>query len=99
MYGGNVDYFGNLFRIKAESGPFMVWYDHNSTTDNSTGTRYLYTNNFVFAQYKINLYQSAKGSFTLQPTLRYLSSKESIAGASQGDNTLLLPELWATMTF
>ena len=86
-------------QVAISSGNGQTPCDHNSTTDNSTGTRYLYTNNFVFAQYKINLYQSAKGSFTLQPTLRYLSSKESIAGASQGDNTLLLPELWATMTF
>jgi len=99
LYGGNVDYFGDLFRIKVESGPLTVWYDHNSTTDKSSGTPYLYTNNFIWAQYKINLYHSAKGSFTIQPTLRYLSSKESIADVAKPDNTLLLPELWATMTF
>jgi len=95
----SVDYFGDLFRIKAESGPFTVWYDHNSTTDKSSGTSGVYTNNFVWAQYKINVYQSAKGSFSVQPTLRYLSSKVSNANVTHPDEHILLPELWATVSF
>jgi len=99
-YGGsNIDYFGDLFRIKAESGPFTVWYDHNSTTDKSSGTAQVYTNNFFYTQYKINLYKSSKGNFTLMPTLRYLSAKQTSATVPVGDTTLLLPELWATVSF
>jgi hypothetical protein len=97
--GSSINYFGNLFRIKAESGPFVVWYDHNSTTDKSSGNTDIYTNNFIWAQYKINVHQSAKGSFSIQPTLRYLSSKQSIADIALPDNTALIPELWATVTF
>ena len=95
----SIDYFGDLLRIKAETGPFTVWYDHNSTTDKSYGTSDVFTNNFVWAQYKINIYQSAKGSFSVEPTLRYLSSKVSNANLTLADEHTLLPELWATVTF
>ena len=95
----SVDYFGDFFRIKGESGPFTVWYDHNSTTDKSSGPSYVFTNNFVWAQYKINVYQSAKGSFSVQPTVRYLSSKVSNANVTLADEHILLPELWATVSF
>jgi len=95
----SVDYFGDLFRIKAESGPLTVWYDHNSTTDKSSGPSDVYTNNFVWAQYKINVYQSAKGSFSVLPTVRYLSSKLSNANVTLADEHILLPELWATVSF
>ncbi|MCX6178825.1 MAG: hypothetical protein NT163_05585 [Chlorobiales bacterium] len=95
----SVDYFGDFFRIKGESGPFTVWYDHNSTTDKSSGTSDVFTNNFVWAQYKINVHQSAKGSFSVEPTLRYLSSKVSNDNVTLADAHTLLPEIWATVTF
>jgi len=97
--GANVDYFGDLFRIKCEYGPFMAWFDHNSTTDKSSATPQVYTNNFIWAQYKINIHESAKGNFTIQPTFRYLSSKQDSNGVALPDNTRLRSELWATVTF
>ncbi len=100
--GTRVDYFGDFFRIKAESGPVTVWYDHNSTTDKSTlppGGNQVYTNNFIYAQYKIKLHESAQGTFTLQPTVRYASMKTSSLGTELVNEHALLPELWATVTF
>ena len=98
--GLKVDYFGDLFRIKGEYGPFMAWYDYNQTTDKSAVIDHVYTNQFVWAQYKINVHESAKGTINIQPTLRYLTTKD------HNDTTLtdtiggrLRSELWATVTF
>ena len=100
--GQKVDYFGDLFRIKGEYGPFMAWYDYNQTTDKSAiaGGNHVYTNQFVWAQYKINVHESAKGTFTIQPTFRYLTTKdhnELLSTDTIGGR--LRSELWATVTF
>ena len=97
--GTATNYFGDLFRIKGEYGPFMAWYDHNSTTDKSTAVRQEYTNNFIWAQYKISVHESAKGTVSIYPTLRYLSSKSDSDGVHNADNTRLRSELIATVTF
>ena len=99
---GNPAHFGDLFRIKGEYGPFMAWYDYNQTTDKSAiaGGNHVYTNQFVWAQYKINVHESAKGTFTIQPTFRYLTTKdhnELLSTDTIGGR--LRSELWATVTF
>ncbi len=103
LAGAKVDYFGDLFRIKGEYGPFMAWYDYNQTTDKSSdlaGGNQVYTNQFVWAQYKINVHESAKGTFTIQPTFRYLTTKDhnNLVGSDTKDGRLR-SELWATVTF
>jgi len=94
--GPDVDYDGYLFRVKGEIGNFMAWYDYNRTTDDVTDIKY--TNHFVWAQYKIPVYSSAAGSVTIQPTLRYLASKEDY-GSYDTKGERLRSELWATVTF
>ncbi|NMW22802.1 MAG: hypothetical protein HKK67_14515 [Chlorobiaceae bacterium] len=96
----NVDYTGYLLRVKAEYGPFLAWYDYNKTTDNSAATSHEYTNQFVWAQYQFKVYQAAKGSLTIQPTLRYLTTSDHVGGAVADLNTSRLrSELWATVSF
>jgi len=104
--GIKVDYFGDLFRIKGESGPFMAWYDYNQTTDKSTNivagnqVNHVYTNQFVWAQYKIKVHESAKGSFTIQPTFRYTAIKDhNDYNSVDTKDGRLRSELWATVTF
>jgi hypothetical protein len=96
-----VDYNGYQFRVKGEVGNFMAWYDYNRTTDksNNLAAETKYTNNFVWAQYKIPVHSSAAGSFTIQPTLRYLTNKTEAAGVTSVDTQRLRTELWATVTF
>jgi len=95
-YGGDdVNYDGYLLRVKAEVGNFMAWYDYNHTTDDVYDVKY--TNHFVWAQYKIPVYSSAAGSFTIQPTFRYLASKVDNGMDWSGER--LRSELWATVTF
>lgn len=96
--GESVDYSGYLFRLKAESGPFLAWYDYNRTTDRSGTADVDYTNQFVWAQYKIKLYEAASGRFSLTPTLRYLASKKD-NGTVETDTSRLRTELYATVTF
>jgi hypothetical protein len=97
LANSNVDYSGYQFRIKGEYGPFMAWYDYNHTADKSVAD-VKYTNQFVWAQYKHVLYQSAAGSFSLQPTVRYLANAVD-NGVSTTDTHRLRTELWATVTF
>jgi len=96
----DVNYSGYQFRVKGEVGKFMAWYDYNRTDDKSDNfaTKAKYTNHFVWAQYKIPVYQSAAGSFTVQPTVRYLATKAE-GGAPAVDQQRLRTELWATVTF
>ncbi len=92
------DYHGYLLRAKFESGPFMAWFDYNSTHDETTNLDY--NNTFLWAQYKINVHQSAMGTFTVQPTLRWLTSGKENSGAQVGNDTQTLrAELMATVTF
>jgi len=99
----HVNYNGYEFRIKGEVGNFMAFYDYNHTTDKSTSlaAEAKYNNHFVWAQYKIPVHQSAAGSITIQPTLRYLAS--SAIGGNGASTALneqrLRTELWATVTF
>jgi hypothetical protein len=101
-----VDYSGYQFRVKGEYGNFMCFYDYNRTTDKTPGNRVAgqkdgkYINNFVWAQYKIPVYSSAAGSVTVQPTLRYLTTKaDATLGQTNVNQQRLRSELWATVTF
>jgi hypothetical protein len=92
--GDDVDYDGYLFRVKGEYGPLTAWVDYNNTTDNTGGTSLDFNNLFVFAQYKYNVYESAAGSFSLSPTIRYFS-----ADYEDYQFDRLRAELWANVTF
>ncbi|UZJ38293.1 hypothetical protein [Prosthecochloris sp. SCSIO W1103] len=92
----DVNYDGYLFRVKAQHGPVTAWIDYNSTEDESYGRSDDYANMFVWAQYNYKVYESAMGSFTLSPTVRYLSSEfnnDSI------EFNRLRTELWAQVKF
>ena len=45
------------------------------------------------------MHESATGTFTLTPTLRYRASGAEGAGAVVGDNEQLRAELYAAVTF
>ncbi len=93
----DVDYSGYLFRVKGEVGPFMAWVDYNQTSDETNGGDVDYENLFVWAQYNYKVYESAMGSFSLIPTVRYWASSRD-NGASE-DYSRLRTELIATVTF
>lgn len=94
----NADLNGYLIRVKGETGPFMAWFDYNKTNDNKNATDY--TNTFVWTQYKYIVQQSAAGSFTLQPTLRWRTSTVSpVVAPANSSNGVVRPELWATVAF
>ena len=100
----NVDYNGYLLRAKGESGPVTAWIDYNHTTDKSSGTglteQKKYNNLFVWAQYKVNVHESALGTVSLTPTVRYRASGKDTAGTVGTDrNNELRTELWASVTF
>ena len=101
----NVDYNGYLFRAKGESGPVTAWVDYNHTTDKSlvtgsTITETKYNNVFVWAQYNVKVHESATGTFSLTPTLRYRASGKETAGTTGTErNNQLRTELYATVTF
>ena len=96
----NVDYSGYLLRLKGESGPVMAWVDYNRTVDKSPVSDLTYNNIFVWAQYKINVHESAMGTVSLTPTLRYRASGMDTAGiAGTEHNNQLRTELWASVTF
>jgi hypothetical protein len=91
-----VDYHAMLFRVKGEVGPFMAWVDYNPASDDMQNKDY--ANTFVWAQYKYSVYESAAGSFSLQPTFRWLTTSME-DGATNPDTSTLRAELWATVTF
>ena len=101
---GDVSYSGYEFRVKAEYGNLLCFWDYNRTTDKTPGNLVAgtadgkYINNFVWASYKIPVYKAAAGSFTLQPTLRYLTNKTE-GSAANVNQQRLRSELWATVTF
>jgi hypothetical protein len=97
LSSANVDYSGYLLRAKAESGPVTAWVDYNRTTD-KTFTDVTYDNLFVWAQYNVKLHESATGTFSLTPTIRYRASG-SDNGITTTDNNQLRGELYATVTF
>lgn len=93
-----VDYNGYLIRVKGESGPVTAWVDYNQTTDNSAATAVDYDNLFVWASYNVKLHESATGTFSLTPTLRYRASGTKSTLGTKDDNQLRT-ELYATVTF
>lgn len=94
-----VDYSGYLFRVKGESGPLTAWIDLNRTDDNSdVRSADKYENLFVWASYNFKVYDSAAGTFSLTPTVRYRASGTE-SGAGTTDNNQLRTELYATVTF
>ena len=93
-----VDYSGYLLRLKGESGPVMAWVDYNRTTDKTPVNDVTYDNLFVWAQYNFKVHESATGTFSVTPTIRYRASG-SDNGVSTTDNNQLRGELYATVTF
>lgn len=94
-----VDYSGYLLRLRTEKGPFMAWIDYSRTIDRSAGLpKTRYANTFVWAQYRIPVYESPSGTFTLTPTLRYLASS-LLYGSTDTEYSRLRTELVATVTF
>lgn len=94
----SVDYSGYLLRVKGESGSAMAWVDYNHTCDKSGVADVDYNNVFVWAQYSFKVQESATGTFSLTPTLRYRASgKEDTTGTAR--NNQLRTELYATVTF
>lgn len=94
-----VDYSGYLLRLKGESGPVMAWIDYNRTSDNSDSKNADHYNNlFVWAQYNVKVHESALGTFSLTPTIRYRASSAT-KGADTLDNSQLRGEVYATVTF
>lgn len=96
----DVDYSGYLFRVKGEVGPFMAWIDYNQTDNDSDATTRFgdVENVFVWAQYNYKVYESAMGSFSLTPTVRYWALSND-TGSSSVDYSRLRTELVATVTF
>lgn len=95
----HVDYDGYLFRLKGEVGPFMAWIDYNQTDNNTAGDEGDYENLFVWAQYNYKVYESAMGSFSLTPTVRYWAAGFEEDGGFEADYSRLRTELIATVTF
>ena len=94
-----VDYSGYLLRLKGESGPVMAWIDYNRTEDNSVGRAAdNYDNLFVWAQYNVKVHESALGTFSVTPTIRYRASGSDV-GLTKNDFDQLRGELYATVTF
>ena len=105
-FGGipaDVDYSGYLLRLKGEVGNFTAWVDYNRTTSNTySSVEATYENLFVWAQYNFKVYESAAGSFSLTPTVRYWVRNNDYDFTSfklESDYSRLRTELVATVTF
>jgi hypothetical protein len=96
----SIDYSGYLLRVKGESGPVMAWIDYNRTSDKTPADDVTYNNIFVWAQYNVKVHESALGTFSITPTVRYRASGKDIVGTPGTDhNNQLRGELYATVTF
>lgn len=93
-----VDYSAYLLRVKGESGPVMAWVDYSRTDDKTIGNAAKYDNFFVWAQYNVKVHESALGTFSVTPTVRYRASGKDAYGV-QTDLDQLRGELYATVTF
>lgn len=91
----DVEYDGYLFRIKGEHGPIRAWLDYSSTNDESFGGDTDFNSMFVWAQYNYKVYESSMGTFTLSPTVRYLTSEVD----DVLEHSRLRTELWANISF
>jgi hypothetical protein len=97
--GDNVDYSGYLLRLKGETGDAMAWIDLNKTTDKTNGGNVDYSNVFVWAQYNFKMHESATGTFSLTPTVRYWAASKDNNAGTKNDFSRLRTELVATVTF
>ena len=95
----DVDYSGYLLRLKGEVGNAMAWIDYNKSTDKTGGANDDYTNVFVWAQYNFKVYDSAAGSFSVTPIVRYWAASADNNAGVKGDYDRLRTELVATVTF
>ncbi|NTU67531.1 MAG: hypothetical protein HGB02_01475 [Chlorobiaceae bacterium] len=98
-----VDYTAYFTRIKAEYGPVLVWWDHSVTTDRSkradqpVAIKQTYTNNLAWAQYQYHAYEDKDVKLTLQPTLRFMVTKDEVDPTY--NHSRLRYELWAVAAF
>jgi len=93
--GTEVDYSAYMLRAKAIYGLLTTWIDYNAADNETTGADVEeYKNLFVWAQYKYTVHESSMGTFSLMPTVRYLSTDQDDTDASR-----LRTELWANVTF
>lgn len=91
----DVEYSSYLLRAKAVYGPLTTWIDYSAAEDKTAGASVEeYKNLFVWAQYKYTVHESSMGTFSLAPTVRYLSTDQDDADVSR-----LRTELWANVTF
>jgi hypothetical protein len=97
--GQGADYSGYLFRVKGEMGNAMVFVDYNATEDKTVGNVADYDNIFVRASYKFKVHESATGSFSLIPTLRWRHSEKDMATGTDTETEQLRAELYAMVTF
>ncbi|NTV93140.1 MAG: porin, partial [Chlorobiaceae bacterium] len=81
----DVDYSGYLLRLKGEYGPFMAWVDYNNTNDKTNSGDINYDNLFVWAQYNFKVYESAMGTFSLTPIVRYWAAGKDYNDGGQND--------------
>ncbi|NTU67532.1 MAG: porin [Chlorobiaceae bacterium] len=97
---GDVDYSGYQIRIKGDYGPVRCYWDYHRTTDKSRtlASEAKYTNNFFWLSYEIPVHKTSSASFTIQPTLRYLTNKAE-GGVTNVNQQRLRTDLWATVTF
>jgi len=95
----DVDYDGYLLRVKGESGPVTAWVDYNRTKDKSPVDDITYTNAFLWAQYNVKVHESATGTFSLTPTIRYRASGRDVTAKYSDSLNQLRGELYATVTF
>lgn len=94
----DVDYNGYLLRLKGQYEGLTAWVDYNHTNDKTDGGDVDYDNLFVWAQYNYKVYESAMGSFSLTPTVRYWALGSEV-GSSETDYSRLRTELIATVSF
>ena len=92
----DINYDAYLVRFKAEHGPVRAWIDYSAMNDDSMGKSDEYSNMYLWAQYNWKVHESSMGSFTLSPTVRYLT-KDTNNGASEYER--LRTELWAQVSF
>lgn len=92
----SADYDAYMFRAKVERGPIRAWLDYSSMNDNSFGGSDDYDSMYIWAQYNWKVHESSMGSFTLSPTVRYLTSDKN-DGALEYQR--LRTELWAQVAF
>jgi hypothetical protein len=99
----SVDCTAYFTRVKLEYGPVLVWWDHNVTTDRSklaseaVAVKQTYTNNLAWAQYQYNAYENKEVKLTLQPTLRFMVTKDEVDPTY--NHSRMRYELWAVASF